>query len=335
MLLIAKIILGILAAIGVIAFVTFCAVVYYFKRTFKDCMNQDSEVPLKIHLHEDLVAEWLDTNEAQKLVAEFENLGFSKGPAYLVEEMEELSCLSLFHEKYTAVLYCVDSMGHFYDILHMESKDQALTVTTMPFAGDFESPPGKEKCYLEGASVVELYDAVVKKTEGLETYTISPEEFRECVETYYKEEQAYRIRHGGVSYDEFLSVANKNKRSISDKKIRTAFVSFKKNELETWSDAAVEEYLKNHEMSVQERESYGAYFIVPSKTDAEAFVHYLNDFDLVLDEHVDKIGENVRSEQDIRVLFERINNSRSPDLRAVKRMEIDFPIAGDLYQAAA
>jgi len=155
------------------------------------------------------------------------------------------------------------------------------------------------------------------------------------MEKYYKDEQAYRNRNGGVDFDEFKNIAKKERKKYSDTQIQEAFLIYKKNELENWNWAGLEEYYQSIENSEEDDYDCGGCFIVPDRTNAEAFVHYLSEYDLVLEEHAEKIGRSVRKESDIPALFERINNSRSPESRAKECGKISFPIEGTVFQLAS
>jgi len=189
---------------------------------------------------------------------------------------------------------------------------------------------------MKGVSVAEAFELMAEKTKGKSTLTIDESNFREMVETYYKEEQIYRNRNGGTSFEEFTAIAETEKKKYSDKQIRDGFIEYKTNELDTWNYAGIDEYFENKNLTPEEedeeRYSDGCFFIVPAKTDAEAFIHYLNDYDLVKDDHVEKVGRSVRNETDIITLFERLNNSRSPELRAVEKGSISFPVEARVYQ---
>ena len=66
-----------------------------------------------------------------------------------------------------------------------------------------------------------------------------------------------------------------------------------------------------------------------------AFVHFLARIDLVDEDDADSVAESFRDQRDIIELFEQINLSRSADRRATKKADVDFPVAGRIYQLAA
>jgi len=147
-----KIIIGCLVAIALVAICCVAAFFIFLKHLAKACRD-DMSVPFAIHLHEDLSADWVSHKNATPFIEEFQALGFVQGTAYTVEEMPQLKCLSFFHERFVGVLYEIDKQGFYFDIVHMRSESDGLTVTTMPHAGDFQSPPGKEKISMTNVSV--------------------------------------------------------------------------------------------------------------------------------------------------------------------------------------
>jgi len=330
--LLTNIVLGSLIAIGIAVLVFIALVAFYIWRAAKAFADGSTSTPLAIHLHEDLAPDWLEHKKVKAKIDQFKSLGFTVGKAYTVEEMPQLKCLSLFHEKYVGVVYEVEKLGNFIDMLHMTSPSETLTITTMPFANAENPVPGKEKILLEDADVSGVYQVLSERTEGLPTIEINQENFRQTVEAYYKEEQSYRIRNGGMSFEEFNAMAAKLKMKKGEADMREAFIELKCGELRHWNYAALDDHFDDGKSSDEERyDCDKEYFFVPVKADAEGLVHYLNDYDIVLDDHVKKVGISVRGQDNAIELFERINNSRSPERRAVEHCSVSFPVEARLY----
>ena len=289
MALLLKIVIGCLIAIAIVAIGCVVAFILFIKHLSKSCKNNNLDTPFAVHLHEDLAADWVDNKKTKPFIDEFLKLGFTSGKAYTIEEMEQVKCFSFHNEKFVAVLYQIEKYGLFFDIVHRRSESEALTVSTMPHAGDFQSPPGQEKIPMPGVGISEAYALISEKSKGLPTLTIEPENFRDFFEACYKEEQAYRNRNGGVTFDEFKTIADKEPKKYTDSQVRKAYIDHKKSELDNWNYTGLTEYFEKNDGSDTDQDLDGYCFIVPNKTDAEAFIKYLNDHDMVLDEHAERL----------------------------------------------
>lgn len=322
-----------------IAIAIFCAAAYFFLkhaiRSFTDSLNDDHSPILAIHLHEDLVADWIEERQATSIVDEFLSHGFIANKAYTIEEMPQIKVLSLFHEQFVGMLYQLDQKTCFFEMVHMSSEDDTLTITTLPTAEQYSEKPGKKKFYLAQGSVADVLAAITEKTKGQPTFSITPENLRETVERYYREEQAFMNNNGGMSFEDFRFHSRQESERLSEDKLQPLFIELKTQELENWNSAALHEIYETETFNDNELNSGGCCFIVPKKANAEAFVHYLNSYDMVLDEHVEKIIADVRNEEDIQALFERMNSSRSPELRAKLLGELLLPVDARVYQMAA
>jgi len=289
-----KIILGCLIAIVIVICLAVVGFILFFRHLSK--FDDNLANPLAIHLHKDLAAKWIEEKQAVALIAEFKKIGFTQGDAYTVEQMDKVKMLSLFNNQYVGVIYVIESMGYFFDIMHQSANGDYLTVTTMPFAEDFEPTPGKEKILLEKTTVANAFTLLQERCDKTDSNKLTNETFRNCVEQYYKDEQAYRNRNGGMSFDEFNNVAKKHKQKISEKDLREAFIELKEEELNLWNDAAAEEYFRDSNIDEDDQYDF-CYFLVPKKTDTEAFLHYLSYFNLVNEDHIETIVEKIRNDE--------------------------------------
>ena len=310
------------------------AIWYHIRQAIRDACN-DNTNPLTIHLNEDLAPEWLDSKDTRKLITEFRDLGFTPGTPYVVPEMSGMSILSLFHDKYLGVVYDHPQTGRFFDLLHRDDAGNYLTVTTAPLGADLDPLPGFEKIFLKEISVQQAFDAIDERCGSLVAHVHSDTDFRETVETYYKKETAYRNNKGGVSYDEFRKLAESSGKSVAPKELQEAYLALKQEELYQWNWAGTEEYFKQN--SIPEEEQYGdaCFFIVPQNADPSAFVHYLCNYDIVDDNHVEKLAKAVAEESSITDLFTRINAARSPEIQAERCGEVTFPVNATVFKIAA
>jgi len=331
-----KIVAGcILAILLLVAIVLFLA-----RKWIKNLIAEfhaESGTPLKIHLHENLQPDWLEKKKAANIIAEFERLGFAQGTAYHIEEMPDIDMLSMFNDKYSVTIFSQEKLGVAFDISHVTPENHWFTVTTNRTAGTLNPLPNVEVVMNQEFSPTEALALIQERCGSLESNPITDETYRETVEKFYKEEQVYRWRNGGISYAEFknsaASLDSKTVNKYSEDQLHEAFIETKRGELNLWEEAGLEEYYESNDIDEDDEIRYGCLFIVPEKTDAEAFIHYLEGFDLVHEDHVDKVAESVRSETDIQALFTRINNARSPNKRAKLHGTITFPVAADIYEA--
>lgn len=334
MTLLLKIIVGCVIAIAFVICLAVLAFVFSIRKFFKQYLNDDG-VPLSIHLHEDLAPDWINSKDASEMIAAFTNLGFTQGRAYLIEEMDNVRLISMFNEQYVGVVSEVTDMGCFFEIVHLATDGTSLTVSTMPYGDVFEHAPEKEKLFVDNESISDVFQMVQDKRGSLDSIMPTNENFRNMVEKFYKEDVGFKNRNGGVSRDEFNKLAAREKKRYSEEQINVAYLEFKSTELENWSDAGVEEYCEVNAVSDEERYGGGCLLFVPTKTDPEAFLHYLSEYDLVQEDHIEKLANGVRQETNILTLFERINNARSPDLRAIEKGTVSFPVEAKIYQLAA
>lgn len=327
-----KIVLGSIVAILALGALFIGAVVVWFKRISKQYENETPQ-SLTIHLHEDVQPDWIAEKKVRTLIEEFAASGFAPGKAYYMEEMPGLVMLSLFHEKYCAVVYCHDMIGIAYDIAHLTSDEQYFTVSSMPTVDNLESPPNLVKMRIDAGTPIKEALAISNEHCGhLTAVVLNDNSFRQCVESYYKKEQRYRARNGGMTYEEYVKCASSFGDKHSDKLLQAGFIESKVEELELWNDAAVNEFQASWQETESDEDLYRRLFIVPEKTDAQSFVHFLSDYDIVLHEHVEKIGRSVKNETNIPRLFDKLNSARSPGTQAKRLGMVDFPVAATIYE---
>ena len=326
-----NIVIGCLIAIAIAAALIAAGVFLFIRKALAECNHETT--PLTIHLHEDLAPDWLKSKQAKELTADFSNLGFKPGKPYTVAEMEQVEVFSLFHKKYCGVIYNISGMGYFFDIVHETPDGEMTTVTTTPFAEVFDGPPGMQKIFLKDATLAEAFRTIEQICEHRASRTFGDANFRESVESFYKKEQAHRNRNGGVSFSEYQQVANMENKKRTDQHIRDSFVRFKTDELENWCMSGIEEYFDTN--NVPEDDQYCCcYILVPNKTDPTAFVHYLSNYDMINEEDVEAVGLSFKDQNNIFQLFDTINESRSPELRAKEKGNVSFPVEGKIYQIA-
>jgi len=146
----------------------------------------------------------------------------------------------------------------------------------------------------------------------------------------------WKNRNGGISLEEFIDTAKATNKKYSDSDINEAFIETKCQELGQWHYAALEEYKNLHKTSHDDFDEveYNL-IIVPSQTNTSAYIDYLYEHAYLTEENSEKFKKIHDKDMDITRLFETINESFSPELRATKLGEVDYPIQISIYKIAS
>ena len=304
---------------------------FYLKIKFGNWLKLDpgqNHTPLRIHLNEDFGQKWMTKKDVAAIDGEIRELGFTRGKSYSVPEMPGVQLTSYFKPPIVGVLYRHDIAGTWVDF-GVETSELELAVTNSPMGAATETRPEKQTLWLKEHSPTKLLEALTEKMDVNATYkTIDEDNFREFFEASHRRDMAFRARNGGMSHREFLGHVEELGQQISDDKLHEAFVLAKLQELEQWSETALEEYMEAQADDEQARlyEDADNYFIVPYTSHPEAFISYLEDVGFVEQEAVDALAEKFSDEKDLFFLFDLINAGRSPDLRAKQVGQSDYPL---------
>ena len=198
-----------------------------------------------------------------------------------------------------------------------------------------DTPPNSEKHWLNTKTATELFKKLKELVDNKSIKSLNSDSFRDYFENAYKREMQWKNKNGGVSFEELMRVVENDPKNYSDKEIMEAFRESKRKELFKWHDGALEEYKKKE--PIPENDCYDIFeylFIVPSKTDSIGFIRYLGDVYFLTDEQTEKFEHKYIDNpiDDIRTLFNEINESFSPALRALKKAETDYPIDIEIYE---
>lgn len=312
------------------------AIYLFFKIKFGKYLSLDPEqnqTPLSIHLNEDFSPVWMEDKKVKAVDKELAQLGFDRGKSYCIPEMQNIELTAYFKAPLVAVLYSHEIAGIWVDLAFEKPNELELTVTNVPMGVATNHRPEKKIDYLKGESVNQLYEHINSYIEDGASYTEpTPDNFRELFEETYKKDMAYRARNGGISLEEFLGHKEEFGKKISAKKTHEAFIDTKEQELYQWSQFATEEYTES--LSEEDQENLyheGGLFIVPFSTNAEAFIRYL-DGEGFIDDEDEHMAKTFKDETDIFELFDRLNEGKSPDLRATLVDETDYPLQLKIYQ---
>jgi len=237
-----------------------------------------------------------------------------------------------FKSPLTAVLYQHEVAGVWVDIALDKKGELELTVTNAPMGEAAENRPEKQIDYLKGHSVAQLYEHINTYVDNnVSNNPITPDNFREFFEGAYKKDMMYKARNGGISFTEFLRHKEEFGKKIAAKDVREAFVITKVEELEQWHYVAINEYLSTLPDKEQIDNEYEL-FIVPFRTDAEAFIRYLEDNEFIDDDEEENFSKIFKEETDTFKLFDKLNEGRSPDLRAILINESSYPLKLKIYK---
>jgi len=296
-----------------------------------DSANQS--VPLIIHLNEDPIPDWLENKNARKFEQALHDLGFTDGKAYTVYEMEGYQLKSYFNSPYTAVVYNHEIAGNWLDIVAETTEGYEYTVSNTPMGEAINCRPETERHVIRNTDVSGLFAKIQERVGSQHCINADAGNFRIYFESIYKKDMSWKHRNGGISFEEFVNTARETNKKYSDKIIKEAFIETKENELNQWHEAALEEYKNQMELSDSDFEDIEYYlFIVPMKTDPSAFIGYLNEVEFVSYDNREKLLSIYENEENIPALFDKINDSLSPELRAKKCGEVDYPIAISIYK---
>ncbi len=315
---------GLILAIIILLFIGYL----YLKIKFGKLLGANSDqVPMMVHLNEDLVTpDWLEKDKAIKLIEQLESLGFTKGKAYRIQEMQGVSMYSLFENGYTAVVYTHPVVGLWTDIVFETADEYHYTASNAPMGGEISSSPKDIKISDPSASIEMLYALIKGKTEDKQAILVSNDNFREFFENAYKRGASWKASQGGVTREEFDEIGKNSKIKITQKNSEKAFIETKKAELDEWNIYGISEFLKG-----KDEEYEGDTFIVPEKSYPCAFVEYLYEREMIEEEQIEKLCERFQNES-ICFIFETTNAALSQELKATKIGEIAFPVKADIYQ---
>ncbi len=315
---------GFIIAIIIILFIGYL----YLKIKFGKLLGVDPDnVPMMVHLNEDLVTpQWLEKPKSIKLIKQLENLGFVRGKPYRILEMHGVSLFSLFNNGYTAVVYTHPVVGLWTDIVFETKDEYHYTATNAPMGGEINTSPKDIKISDPSASVEKLYSLISEQTQDKQAILVNNDNFRVFFENAYKREMSWKASQGGITREEFSEIGKNAKIKITESNSEKAFIDTKLQELEDWNEYGIVEFYKDN----GEDEYNGNVFIVPETSYPCAFIHYMEQQEMIEDEQVDELCQMLK-DKSISKIFETINNSLSSELRANKIGKITYPVKADVY----
>jgi hypothetical protein len=309
----------------------------FIRSQVKKLLAQDAQAtPLAVRLNEDLAPDWRSEPNARALIRDVESLGFTPGKAYVIHEMAGIKLLSLFNHPYAAVVYQHPKAGNWIDVVFQGEDGTDLTASSAPSGGEIAHRPDQKKIFMPGASASDVLEAARREAGGSRGVTIDDANFREMFETEYKKDVSWRNSQGGVTLDEFRRVEANMNGKHSEEDIREAFLQAKVSELRQWHQGCLEQFRKDNRKpwELETNDEDHDLFIVPVRTDAAAYIHYLADCGVVVEEQKDRLAKAFPENQDIHTIFQAINNSFHEDLRAKHVGHTEYPVPADIYRYA-
>ena len=292
--------------------------------------------PLVVHLNKDINPEWIQGQQPKQYIETLKSIGFAAGDAYLIREMEGTQLVSMHQGPICAVVYLHDMAGCWVDMVLNEIDGLEFTVSNVPMGAAIEAPENCHKVMDPTLSVEEIYQQIIafKNNSQHAFEDINEENFRAFFETTYKKEMAWRIRKGGISFNEFIGTSEEGQFKTSDHNIQKAFIQMKEDELDDWHEAALEHYQKSHEVADDTFwEEAHDFLVVPFTTAAEAFINYLESRGFMSESQAEKYKQLHADETDIFGLFDTINGHLSPELRAQFIADQDFPLPLKIFKS--
>lgn len=291
--------------------------------------------PFIVHLTEDVGPEWLEEKCAKQIDQDMVGLGFERGKAYFIPEMQNIELQSYIHGKIVAVLYQHPIAGLWVDMCVEEVGGNEYTVSNAPMGSGLDKRPECIKFFDKKADVGALYQKIseIITNSDKEMIEFSIGDFRHYFEEAYKKEAAWKARKGGISREEFMTIyENDANYKLDDKQIEEAFVESKRLEIHDWADAAIEDYAEKSDKKPDEIDEMGTLIIVPFTTNNESFLRYLEDVELVTEEQLSKLIKKYTGDIHIENLFNEVNELLSPQMRAEFVCDLSFPLPLKLYR---
>jgi len=324
----------------VLAIVLILVSIYiFFKIKFGKYLNYDADenqTPLHIHLNEDVSPDWLNKSAVKKVSKELDSLGFISGKSYFIYEMEGYFLKAYIKGTIVVVMYWHEITGCWVDMVVEEIDGMEYTVSNAPMGGQMSERPDCIKTFNSKATITDLNNDInfIVDKSSKHFVKINADNFREYFEDAFKKDISWKNRNGGISYEEFIAT-EKNEVPFrnSKKNIEEAFIVIKESELYQWHEAALEEYRVNNDITDDDFYSLvDQMLIVPFLTNATAFIRYLSS-QCFIEEHQEKsLIKEYASETDIMMLFDKLNEFLSPELRAKHIADVAYPLPVRLYK---
>jgi len=326
-------ILGILFLVG-IALVVF--VVWFIKRKLRQLGNAFAEFASGM-VQPDTISLRLGTDEplrdpeVGKAVAAFQELGYQRGPAYVVAEVPSLEVVPFVSPAagtYGVVYRHQGGNGVWSDVVARYADGGSLTVSNSGHSQGLKPMPGHDKVYLPHESVEALHRRYLETRPGKELkpvdLTLFPQEF----ERAYAEEIAWRNQEG-VSVDEIRAISSNSGIDASEEVIGMTATTVRRRGQAQLHETLRIEFLRSGQISASEWDEVA---------DRVVFVHDgLSTDDLIdlLEEGTDEDLDELEIADGLtaREAFVKANASLRPEVRFKPLGMVVAPVEADVYAA--
>jgi hypothetical protein len=309
----------------------------YWHYTFRKLRNIDSirnHFPLALYLNEKPTPDWSNDKQAVYLITQLRQLGFRQGKSYTFVKIDGYEVLSFFNYPVTAMLYRNPINRLWVDMVIEELSGLEVTVSNASLGASVNTRPESMRFYFKDKSVSQLNDFIKSKIRETDYIEINEKNFKERFETIFKKDVSWKNRDGGISIDEFIG-SDKGLIRINTSRLNQhkAFIDAKVQELLQWEEAALEEYRRATNVSIEQFAAHKCqFFIVPFKTDVSAFVCYLCHRGIVTKLNQDKLAAACTDNNKILTIFDALNTDLSTDQRFILVTEVDFPRPLKIYK---
>ncbi len=306
----------------------------HFKRLISE--GGGEQTPSAIHLVEDPEADWIAEEGPAPILGALRGEGFAPGRCYTIPEMPDFRLTSLFHpgDAVCCALYDHPQVGNWVDLVVQYQDGEELTVTNAPHGEEIDYRPEVRKIFRPGADISSLMAVLKENLEEKERIRITDDTFRGAFEEAYRKDMKWRNDRGGVSEEEVRRVARRMGQEFTEEQIADATGEIKIQELDRLHEECLERFAQETDMSVSQWTRYqeaGEMMIVSDTLDREAFSDYLAEhFDLT-GSQAEMAEELARKRMKPSVIFQAVNETRSPALRAQRIGSVSAPIEAEVF----
>jgi hypothetical protein len=326
--------LKILGGLALVVGLLIAAAILWFRwqvRRFAKGLGE-SAAPSTIDLTVDADPAWLKTPKAQEDLAALEACGFTRGPSYTVDGMPGVSLVALHHPAASAFgAYCNHpTAGSWTDLCANFVDGVELSVSNAPMGSELDTRPDTKKIFLPGKPVRELHAKLMEQLAGRAVKDVPLTSFKAEFVNAYAKDMAWRSSKEGTSEAEFLRIAANHKKTFTEEQLKEAFKETKRQEIQNWSDEAIEVFEKTTKLSVSEWKKFeGQMIILRPSFHPHAYLEYLGYSVTLEDEREDQYRQALDGGLSLEGLLARV--AKDTGCEFVPLGEVEQPIKVQVY----
>ncbi len=324
-----------LKIIGIVALVIVVLVilgVLWLWRTFKAMIKSqaDAHPPCRVTLEPEDNPLWRSERTILDLASEFRAAGFEQIGVFTIPEMSNLQFLAFVHitEKFYGCLYDHQKLEPTFEIIADFADDSGLAGTSTTLGAELEQRPGCVTIRKDGASVVEIFEAVRQHPKAAERLPLTREGFVENFKKGYAISMNWRLKKGGVSKEEIKRQAARDGQKITDEQVDEVYVEMREGYVCQLKQGCLAQYLDEQKMVASEWERVqDRTFAIPETLDVKEVIEAIEEA-MTLDEEQRHVLEKVRTafgENAVHVV-ERILSENIGALGLRKLAEVKEPV---------